>query len=148
MSTLEKNLYKNSRLQLPKKELPLVTAGAYRGISTVNSNSKEFKLYDLALIKQDIVNHFHIRLGEKLENPGFGTIIWDILYEPLTDSLKDIIVQNVTEIVSVHEPRVKVDRVVVDSYESGIQIECELTYLEYNISEKLRFTFDQNNGLN
>jgi|TARA_B110000503_G_scaffold139363_1_gene227587 phage baseplate assembly protein W len=148
MSTLEKNLYKNLRLQLPKKELPLVTAGAYRGISTVNSNSKEFKLYDLALIKQDIVNHFHIRLGEKLENPGFGTIIWDILYEPLTDSLKDIIVQNVTEIVSVHEPRVKVDRVVVDSYESGIQIECELTYLEYNISEKLRFTFDQNNGLN
>ena len=133
---------------MPKKELPLVTAGAYRGISTVNSNSKEFKLYDLALIKQDIVNHFHIRLGEKLENPGFGTIIWDILYEPLTDSLKDIIVQNVTEIVSVHEPRVKVDRVVVDSYESGIQIECELTYLEYNISEKLRFTFDQNNGLN
>ena len=148
MSTLEKNLYKNLRLQLPKKELPLVTAGAYRGISTVNSNSKEFKLYDLALIKQDIVNHFHIRLGEELENPGFGTIIWDILYEPLTDSLKDIIVQNVTEIVSVHEPRVKVDRVVVDSYESGIQIECELTYLEYNISEKLRFTFDQNNGLN
>ena len=148
MSTLEKNLYKNLRLQLPKKELPLVTAGAYRAISTVNSNSKEFKLYDLALIKQDIVNHFHIRLGEKLENPEFGTIIWDILYEPLTDSLKDIIVQNVTEIVSVHEPRVKVDRVVVDSYESGIQIECELTYLEYNISEKLRFTFDQNNGLN
>ena len=147
MSTLEKNLYIKLRLQLPKKELPKVTAGAYRGISTVNPNSKEFKLYDLALIKQDIVNHFHIRLGEKLENPGFGTIIWDILYEPLTDALKDIIVQNVTEIISVHEPRVKVDRVIVDSYESGIQIECELTYLEYSISEKLRFTFDQNNGL-
>ena len=93
------------------------------------------------------MNHFHIRLGEKLENPGFGTIIWDILYDPLTDNLKDIIVQNVTQIITIHEKRVRVNNVSVSSYESGIQIECDLTYLEYSISEKLRFSFDQQNGL-
>lgn len=147
MSSLEKNLYKNLRIVPPKKEAPKVSAGTYRGISTVNPESKEFKLYDLALIKQDLINHFHIRLGEKLENPGFGTIIWDVLFEPLTDSLKDAIIQNVTEIIN-YDKRVKSDRVTVDSYESGIQIECDLTYLEYSISEQLRFSFDQRNGLN
>lgn len=146
MSSLEKNLYKNLRVTNSRREKPPISAGTYRGISTVNPNSKEFKIYDLGLIKQDIVNHFHIRMGEKLENPAFGTIIWDVLYEPLTDNLKDLIVSNVTEIIN-YDKRVKVDRVTVDSYESGIQIECELTYLEYSISEKLRFQFDQENGL-
>jgi len=147
MSSLEKNLYKNLRVVPPKRENPKVSAGTYRGISTVNPESKEFKLYDLALIKQDLINHFHIRLGEKLENPAFGTIIWDVLFEPLTDSLRDAIIQNVTEIIN-YDKRVKADRVTVDSYEYGIQIECDLTYLEYSISEQLKFSFDQRNGLN
>jgi phage baseplate assembly protein W len=147
MSSLEKNLYKNLRVVPPKQEAPKVSAGTYRGISTVNPASKEFKLYDLALIKQDLINHFHIRLGEKLENPAFGTIIWDVLFEPLTDSLRDAIIQNVTEIIN-YDTRVKADEVTVDSYESGIQIECNLTYLEYSISEQLKFSFDQKNGLN
>jgi|TARA_R110000851_G_scaffold2637_4_gene10790 phage baseplate assembly protein W len=147
MSSLEKNLYKNLRVVPPNREAPNVSAGTYRGISTVNPGSKEFRLYDLALIKQDLINHFHIRLGEKLENPAFGTIIWDVLFEPLTDSLKDAIVQNVTEIIN-YDNRVNADRVTVDSYESGIQIECDLTYLEYSISEQLKFSFDQRNGLN
>ena len=146
MSLLEKNLYKNLRIFPSSRETPILTSKTYRGISTVNPNSKEFQIFDLALIKQDIVNHFHIRLGEKLENPEFGTIIWDVLFEPLTDALKNIIIQNVQDIIN-YDKRVKVDRVVVDSYESGIKIECELTYLTYSISEKLRFNFDQKYGL-
>ena len=146
MSSLEKNLYKNLKLRSPKRESEPVTQGTYRGISTVNPDDKNFKLYDIALIKQDIINHFHIRLGEKLENPGFGTIIWDVLHEPLTDTLKDVIQQNVTDIVN-SEPRVKVNNVTITSYEHGIQVECDLTYLQYSISEQLRFTFDERNGL-
>ena len=146
MSSLEKNLYKNLRVSPSGNESPKVTAGTYRGISTVNPNTKEFKLYDLSLIKQDIVNHFHIRMGEKLENPEFGTIIWDVLFDPLTDSLKDMIIQNVSTIIN-YDNRVTVERITVDSYESGIQIECDLTYLEYSISEKLKFSFDQKYGL-
>lgn len=146
MSTLEKNLYKNLKISKQVSSQVPVTAGTYRGISTVNPNSKEFKLYDLGLIKQDIVNHFHIRLGEKLENPRFGTIIWDVIYEPLTDTLRDAIIKNVTDIIN-YDPRVNVVDILVDSYEYGIQIECELVYLEYSISEKLRFQFDRENGI-
>jgi phage baseplate assembly protein W len=144
MSTNEKPLYKNITISQDSTEDPVVSK-RYRGISTV-ANSKNFNLYDINIIKQDIINHFHIRQGEKLENPKFGTIIWDILFEPLTDTLKEAIIYNVTEIVN-YDPRVNVDSVLVDTYESGIQIECKITYLPYSISETLRLKFDQSAGL-
>jgi phage baseplate assembly protein W len=118
----------------------------YRGISTVANVKGNFSLYDINLIKQDLINHFHIRQGEKLENPEFGCIIWDLLFDPLTDGLKNLVARNVTDIVN-YDPRVKVDKIIVSQYESGIQIECELTYLPYNIAEALRFRFDQNNNI-
>lgn len=118
----------------------------YRGFSTISADSESYTLYDLALIKQDIINHFHIRQGEKLSDPEFGTIIWDLLFEPLTEDLKTLILKNVETIIN-YDPRVRADNVVVTSYESGLQIECAVTYMPYNVSEKLQFRFDQANGL-
>ena len=60
--------------------------------------------------------------------------------------MKEAIVQNVTEIVN-SDPRVTVNSVVLDQYESGLIIDCDLTYLPYNISEKMRLTFDEDNGI-
>ena len=77
---------------------------------------------------------------------NFGTIIWDILYEPLTERLKEVIAENVTTIIN-YDPRVSVVSVSIDQYESGIQIDSTLSFLPYNISENMRLTFDQNNGL-
>jgi len=145
MSVNEKPLYKNITVGSKSSSNP-VASKKYRGISTVNNNTNNFVKYDLALIKQDIINHFHIRQGEKLENPEFGTIIWDVLFEPLTDGLKEAIIKNVTDIIN-YDPRVSVNNVTIQSLESGIQIECNLSYLPYNISESLRLTFDENAGL-
>ena len=103
-------------------------------------------MFDLEIIKQDIINHFHIRKGEKLENPTFGTIIWDVLFEPFTEDLKEIIIKDITEIVN-FDPRVSVETVTVDAYESGLQVDCTLTYIPYSISETMRIKFDQSNGL-
>lgn len=143
MATSEKPLYKNITIEGKKDSIP--ASKTYRGISTV-ANSKNFNLYDIAIIKQDIINHFHIRQGEKLENPKFGTIIWDILFEPFTEDVKQAIIRNVTEIIN-YDPRVNVKDIIIDTYESGIQIDCSITYLPYSITETLRLRFDQNNGL-
>lgn len=146
MSSVEKDLYKNIKVQTAAAQKPPVSSKAYRGISTVNDDNNSFVLYDIGLIKQDLLNHFHIRQGEKLENPEFGCIIWDALFEPLTELLKEAIAKNVTTIVN-SDPRVQANQVFVNSYESGIQIECTLTYLPYNISEQLKLQFDEANGL-
>jgi phage baseplate assembly protein W len=118
----------------------------YKGFSTVSSSARNGSLFDLELIKQDLINHFHIKKGEKLENPTFGTIIWDMLYEPLTDQVKQIITNDVNNIIN-NDPRVKVVSSIITQVDNGIQLEFTLTYLPYNIQQKMQFTFDQNNGL-
>ena len=146
MSTIEKKLYKEITVKSNKRPDYGVGEKTYRGFSTVNPDGIGYQLYDIQIIKQDIINHFHIRQGELLSNPNFGTIIWDILYEPLTERLKEVIAENVTTIIN-YDPRVSVVSVSIDQYESGIQIDATLSFLPYNISENMKLTFDQNNGL-
>lgn len=145
MSTIEKKLYKEITVKGSKAVDYGVSSKTYRGFSTVSPAATSHVLYDIELIKQDIINNFHIRQGELLSNPEFGTIIWDVIFDPLTEQLKDAITKNVTQIVN-SDPRVAVNSVTVDQYESGIQIEASLVFLPYNIAEQMRLRFDENNG--
>ena len=113
----------------------------YRGFSSAVPGN-DWKRYDINAVKQDLINNFHIRQGEKLTDPTFGTIIWDVLYEPLTDQLKRLIIKDVTRIIN-YDPRVKVEEILVGDVEYGIVVECTLTYLSYNITERLRFDFSK-----
>lgn len=122
------------------------TPQMYKGFSTVSTDTENFKLYDYALIKQDLINHFYVRQGERLMNPTYGTIIWDLIFEPMTEQTQNLILQNVNEIIN-YDPRITANNVIVTQYESGIQIECMITYVPYNLSEQLQLQFDQNNGL-
>lgn len=140
------DLYKQIKIKSAKRPKPPVAQKAYRGFSTVDPESSSYQIYDLPCIKQNLLNHFNIRQGEKVSDPTFGCIIWDALYEPLTEELKDAIVANVTNIVN-YDPRTTASKVQVSEYEQGLQIECELTYLNYNISENLRLQFDKDIGL-
>lgn len=144
--SLNSRIYDKIVLKGDLTEQKIPGTKTYKGFSTISPDANSFALYDLALIKQDILNHFHIRQGERLENPEFGTIIWDCLFEPLTEEIKSLIQKNVEAIIN-YDPRVIPDQIIVTSYESGIQIECRLTYLPYNISETLQLRFDQANNL-
>jgi len=142
---MNSNLY--NKISLPAaNRAEDITAKMYKGFSTINPNTENFGLYDLELIRQDLLNHFHVRQGERLMNPSFGTIIWDLLFEPLTEDLKTLITENVNTIIN-YDPRIKADQVIVTAYESGIQIECYLTFLPYNIQQSMQLRFDQANGL-
>jgi phage baseplate assembly protein W len=117
----------------------------YKGFSS-NESKKNFKLYDIDLVKQDIINHFYIRKGEKLENPEFGTVIWDILFENFTEDVKNIIAKDVEEIIN-YDPRIAVNQVTVDSTDQGIRIEAEITYIPFNVTERMQFDFDRSAGI-
>lgn len=119
---------------------------AYRGMSTVSTGTDSWTLYDNELIKQDLINHFHIRKGEKLSNPNFGTIIWDVIYEAMTDNLKSAIIDDVSTIVN-YDPRLRVEDIVVEEYYNGIQVECSVIFLPFNVSETMQFNFDKELGL-
>jgi len=112
----------------------------YIGFSSINK-TKKFRLTDFALVKQDIINNFNIRKGDKLMNPEFGTIIWDMIFEPLDTASQDAIVNDVKQIIA-NDPRVVAENVLVTTFEKGIQIEISLIYVSTNQREQLTLNFN------
>ena len=115
-------------------------ATTYKGFST-QAGSKNFRLTDFDLIKQDILNHFNIRKGEKLMRPNFGTIIWNVLHEPFTEDLKSVITQDVQAIAS-YDPRVSFDNIIITEFDQGIQIELQLRYVLTNQTNVMLMNFN------
>ena len=117
-------------------------ATLYKGFSTVN-RSKKFRATDIDLVKQDLINHFNIRKGEKLMQPNFGSIIWSLLFEPLDAGLQQAIVDDVEQIVG-YDPRMSLENITITSQDQGIQIELDLVYLPTNQATNLSLQFDSN----
>lgn len=113
----------------------------YNGFSTYNKLRK-FRLNDFDLVRQDLFNHFHIKKGQKLMNPNFGTIIWDVLFEPFTDSVKDAITADVQRIAS-YDPRIIIQNIIITEFTNGIKLELVLTYVPSNQTERLTMRFDR-----
>ena len=112
----------------------------YKGFSTVGRD-KKFRLTDFELVKQDLMNHFQIRKGEKLMNPNFGTIIWNVLYDPFTEAVKSAIAADVKAIAS-YDPRLAIDNIIITEYENGIQIELDLRLIQTNQTNIMNLRFD------
>ena len=117
----------------------------FSGFSS-RAEQSNYKLYDFELIKQDLINRLSVRKGERLENPEFGTIIYDVLFEPLTEALRQSILDDITANVNA-DPRISADNIVVSQSDHGISVQVDLTYVPYNITEKLAFGFDENSTL-
>ena len=117
----------------------------FKGFSS-RADKKNFKLYDFEVAKQDLINRLSIRKGERVENPEFGTIIYDALFEPFTDALKDAIVEDITANLNA-DPRISTEEILVSEVDQGIAIQATITYVPLNITEKLRFNFDENSLL-
>lgn len=113
----------------------------YKGFSTYN-RYKKFRVTDFEVAKQDLFNHFHIRKGEKLMNPDFGTIIWSVLFEPFTEEIKTAIVADI-KAVAKYDPRLSIDQVEVTQFEYGIQVALVLTYIPTDQRDVLKMRFDQ-----
>ena len=116
----------------------------YKGFSS-KETAKNYKVYDIDLVKQDLLNHFYIRKGEKLENPEFGTVIWDMLFEQFTEDVKNIIAKDVEDIIN-YDPRIAVNEVQIDSTYQGIRIQADIVYIPFNVNERMTFNFDKTNS--
>ena len=117
----------------------------FKGFSS-RADKKNFQLYDFEVAKQDLINRLSIRKGERVENPEFGTIIYDAIFEPFTEALKYAIVEDVTANLNA-DPRISTEEILVTEADKGIAIQATITYVPLNITEKLRFNFDENSLL-
>lgn len=119
---------------------------SYVGFSTVNRDFDSNTLYDYELARTDLLNAFYIKKGEKLELPDYGTIVWDLLFEPFTGDLSKRIEEDVIDIVD-RDPRWRLDTLQIQQREYGMSINLEITYIPYNITELLNLAFNQQQGL-
>ena len=117
----------------------------FKGFSS-RADKRTFKLYDFEVAKQDLINRLSVRKGERVENPEFGTIIYDAIFEPFTEGLKDAIVEDITANLNA-DPRIATEEILVTEADRGIAVQATITYVPLNITEKLRFNFDENSLL-
>ena len=118
----------------------------YRGFSTADPTNRGSKLYDFDLVKQDILNQFNTRKGQRVMNPTFGSIIWEVLMEPLTPQIEALLKKDVTDICN-SDPRVYPLQILVNEFQQGYLIEITLAMKNTNQSSVLKLSFDQKVGL-
>jgi phage baseplate assembly protein W len=118
----------------------------YKGFSSVDNNSSATELFDFALVKQDIINHFQTRKGERVMNPEFGSSIWDLIMEPLTDGTREEFISDIKRICT-SDPRVTPIQMDLTEYEAGYFLELTLLLNNTDQSANMRLQFDQQIGL-
>ena len=128
--------YESNTQNLSNKEV------TFKGFSS-KADKQSFKVYDFECVKQDLINRLSVRKGERVENPEFGTIIYDCLFEPFTDVLKDQITEDITANLNA-DPRLSTEEILVSEEDHGIAIQATIKYVPLDITEKLIFKFDEN----
>lgn len=112
------------------------------GYSSVDTSIKNTQWTDLDLIKRDLVNHFFTRRGERVMKPDFGSIIWDLLFEPMTPDNVTLIVDDATQIVQ-SDTRISLTGINLVEYDHGIQLQMNLYYQPLDITESFSLDFDR-----
>lgn len=98
----------------------------FAGFSTKNINAINHELHDKDLVIEDLMNHIMTRKGERVMLPNYGSIIHLMKFEPLTDETKELIKEDLTNIVN-DDPRVN-------------YISCEVTDSDHTINAMLRIS--------
>jgi len=119
-------------------------APLYIGFSTINSISPPYNLYDIELVKQDILNAFNTTKGERVMLPNFGTNIYNYLFDPLDDMTKEAIIDDAMNVIK-HEPRVELVTINLTETEMTIKLEIILNFLPGDNSDLLLIEFKKQN---
>jgi len=103
-------------------------ATIFRGFSTVDTVKAPFALSDMELVKRDLLNEFNTRKGERVMRPNFGSIVWDLLMDPMSPSVVTDIEEDVEKIVA-RDPRASLLNTTVTALEHAIRVDIDLRFI-------------------
>lgn len=113
------------------------------GFSSVNDNKKSSKIYDIDLIKQDILNQFMCAKGSRLRNPEWGSIVWEKLFDEFNEALQEDIEKDCIRIVE-SDSRLALTSINLTKEAHGLAISLDLLYIPLNQSFDMYVTFNNN----
>ena len=112
----------------------------FKGYSTVDVRFGNVVLEDIALAKRDLLNHFYTRKGERLGQPEFGSILPDLVFEPLDDLVIDLVEDDVRDIID-NDPRWILNNLDVRVSTHTITCVVNLTYRDTATVDELYLEF-------
>ena len=112
----------------------------YIGFNT-QGQYKKFTLTDYELIKRDLLNAFNIRQGELPGRPGYGTVIWDYLFENQLEETSEGIQAEIQRLAG-GDPRLYISQINTFPQDNGILIEILLQQVNTTNAEILSIFFD------
>lgn len=116
--------------------MPHIT-GLYRGYNSFEFQAKKtFKLIDVEIVKADLLNHIFTRKGERVMMANFGTIIPELVFEPLDDITVEILTEELRRVFE-YDPRVEIIEFTVapDFERSTVVTHARLFYIELNMED-------------
>jgi len=118
-------------------------------MSTVGQSRAPYVVTDDNLIKQDLLNEFYTKRGERVMRPNFGSIIWEILMDPDSAELEKLVNEDIEKIVK-RDPRVNLLRVNTVIAEHSLRSEVQIEYVGSLNSDVLylQYTIDAREGNN
>ena len=111
------------------------------GISTANGHEK---LYDVELVKADLMNWFSTRKGELDWNPEYGSIIPELIFELQTERVRAEFEADVRTGVAT-DPRLELLELEVSEIDHGYSASITANYLKQNPPIQFQLNFDQRN---
>ena len=107
-----------------------------------SSKTSVRKLQDIDLAKQDLINHFNTKKGERLMDPTFGSVIWSLMFEPYNEVTENAVKDDCVDIVN-QDPRWQLNNVETYSNQNAISVKLNLTYNPTDQRDVLELNFDQ-----
>ena len=115
----------------------------YRGFTTVNKRTAPFTATDIDLVKIDLMNTFNTKRGERVMMPNFGSIIHELIMDPLDGITVDLIKADVEAIIN-GDPRVALlGGPIITDLDHTVRVEIELNFIAQATADHLYIEFER-----
>lgn len=110
--------------------------GGFGSVTQSINPGKKYRLVEDSLVVQDFINAFNIRQGQKVGQPGYGTTLWDFIFDQNDLTTQQRIQTEVQRVASL-DPRIILNTVSVYPQDNGILIEVEIAVAPFNQAQVL-----------
>lgn len=114
----------------------------FTGFSTKNKKAINHVLTGNDLVVEDLMNHIMTRKGERVMLPTYGSIIHDMMFEPLTPEVTELIEEDLTSIVN-EDPRCNLVSISVGDSGHTVNASLRISILPSNVEVDLNIDLER-----
>jgi len=110
----------------------MIKPALYKGMSTFQfQRNKSLRITDIELVKIDLLHHIFTQKGTRVMMPTFGSIIPELVFEPLDEDTIDELYADLLDVFN-YDPRVEIISLSVSPNfdTNSVFVEAKLFYIE------------------